>query len=1403
MANTEGLTDEVVSSMLAMPSPDEERQLNFRRQSALPQRLLTRREQMMDSLGEGEIPAAKVVRASAPKVHSSSSLKKSRSKKYGNVRSGMPKSPSEAKTQLNSNERTDRPVANKIQHRPIVSASIQERPLHLGARSATTTTSQQKKKESRFKQRQLRKGKGKANPTLGGFPSLDFARVGSLTRKGRATQVDGSSSTLSGQMRVQNNQTKLNSSSERTTEMGRANESMLANMSIEEIRDGIEEVKSIFSDESIAFLRKRGKRKKQNDHLSPREGVTMKQTSSEQIIKEVENPSLTKEIELELEEKKIRDGKEKVAEMLSNIRTPEDMENSYNEAIELGLAPSLPTSVLQIDEKLPLDERNSKLHTATSLLRSTALRQKMLAARCICNILEEDVDKLFNGMRRNCFSISTDERLSRLKAYPILLPVALRCLLDESIGLANKPSGRLLLSHCLLSIHFLMKLFVHPYHIVHINPSSVGVHDPFELYATHFMSDISHVPSGAELYPPTKITPIEKNGTNGSCYRADSSAASAESDSKVFYNDPSWILLSRMRILPCLSDVITVLSNEVSSGGHIDVLTIESICAILAMLATRLPGAALAIANHKGLLPFLASYCLRPGADESGALFGTQKALPFLILLATLARQSKDVAKLEVPYEVIIPHLQGILCLQTNNANHLQVKMWSLILVRILFRYGLATEHAQTFIRIAVPFVVVQKPENWLCVHFLSLFAVMCDAFILTERKGQDQLSSIPEQDDSLSMTPLWLSPSVKNCTKELLLLLHNCNSDENNTLPILKMAASQLQLLSSFLHAEQLSVASESVAVLSRETCCNIINKVIDSALLKHSLEISLGWSFRASWLETGSKFKPISLEEEASACAFVIAFMNVVAHFATTGDLTSCLMRVLLSTMREVKSQHEMHLYTCDNILHIARQSMFVEAECAVLKFLSETGSGKCVEIQESDRSFLLVFAIALIGRMNVGHEAIAYSVFSQKVFFRRDGNQELVDFVRSLFLGELSSVTEDRRTQLMHSETLFNSGLVHSLRCTADFSSATTKSGERFFLPLGSTWLWNVLSSTITPEEAHGEGLGIKTATGIVAGALSILAELEESCPGYVNKGTKLYHLCNVCLFPEEMLREDVIESYLSMLLKQLLYGTNDPAMVRDFIQECFHHSRLSRVKTNDEDKPTSPDTSLSLEGVLLDDEMKALDDFVGDLCDSFIEYGGQYEFCARFMRFFLRFEFPTQIIKSIADKLQPILNLLSIENENRDSLKSSIFQSMKGGLPSIDSSPRDSSDLLDAFAASLKKPNKLARADYFYMLAVSFLSRNLASSFQRCECGLEAMKKRLIGVNASVLYDVVLSSKQLLNDTAGTKERMVDCIIDICLDNSTNLELQDSETQQLWQLGETTDSETWKVVVDYLK
>jgi hypothetical protein len=177
----------------------------------------------------------------------------------------------------------------------------------------------------------------------------------------------------------------------------------------------------------------------------------------------------------------------------------------------------------------------------------------------------------------------------------------------------------------------------------------------------------------------------------------------------------------------------------------------------------------------------------------------------------------------------------------------------------------------------------------------------------------------------------------------------------------------------------------------------------------------------------------------------------------------------------------------------------------------------------------------------------------------------------------------------------------------------------------------------------------------------------------------------------------------------------------------------------------------------------DELKALDDFVEDLCNAFIEYGGQYSTFTNFIRLFLRHDFPAKVISTVLTKLHPVLNLLTIEEEDRAAQLFYLTQSISGGLPSQDSSRRDAGNVLDSFSHSLRKRDKdLSRHDYAYLLILAYLSRNLASSSQRCECGLEAMKNRLAGLSDEIVYDITQIAVKILAD-GSTVDSIIICVL----------------------------------------
>ena len=363
-----------------------------------------------------------------------------------------------------------------------------------------------------------------------------------------------------------------------------------------------------------------------------------------------------------------------------------------------------------------------------------------------------------------------------------------------------------------------------------------------------------------------------------------------------------------------------------------------------------------------------------------------------------------------------------------------------------------------------------------------------------------------------------------------------------------------------------------------------------------------------------------------------------------------------------------------------------------------------------------------------------------------------------------------------------------------------------------------MWNVLSSTVTSQHSNMSSNALSgddsELLNIVSQTLCILLQLEMATTGSfytssVTDGTKLYHIMNVCLFPEGVLSDDYVGSALEHLLKQAA-SDSSCSLVKDFIKACFEHSRLSKESRNLKDDENDP-SDRQLQRLFSSDqsssddyttgELKALDDFVDDLCNSYIEYGGQYAIFTRFIRFFLRHDFPAKVTTSVLTKLYPILSLLTVEEEEIESLLFSLTQSVSGGLPSVDSSRRDPSSVLDSFAVSLKKKDKeLSRSDYVYLLAVAVLGRNLASSSQRFECGLQAIRNRLSGVSDAVFYDVIQVSEKFVSG-GGTKDTLLTCVVDTCREG-TGLMGQDVTTQQRWRWNSDDNDGLWERAINSL-
>ncbi|KAL7514684.1 hypothetical protein ACHAXN_012586 [Cyclotella atomus] len=1438
MANTEGLPDEALSSLLSLSREDE--RANHRSVSAgssnvadgeaprFPRKYLARREQMME-LGEGEEPAAKVIRSSKPPVvrSSGSSAKKSGTAEYKkSSASDVPAAPSQldALGEHDGNRFEDvqdaKAVSNQTNsnHKPVIlSESIRERPLKLDSANDVQTSSQSTgRKESRFKQRN--RNKDVAAPTSGGFPSLDFAPVGSLTRKGRATRSRHPSVTnyvdkiprpdpaafIAAPAQAVNNE---------RSGIEVAAKSMLASMSLDEIRDGIDEITSILSPESIEFLRNRSK-KKMASTVSNTKQQKKAETSSKEATPTRSQNGLSKEAQLELEEQKAREDKEKTARILSSVRTPEDLDQAFNEALNLGLATELPASTLQHgistnDTEGQDISSSGDIAMLTSLLRSTALRQRLLGVKGLCSILKAKVEDLIESRRKGSYCYN--KKAHNEAEFPLLLPVALRCLLDDSIGISHTAVGCSLLSTTLQCIQYLLMLFVHPYHLVCDIMTKIETKDcdPFIVNQTCFMSEISHIPGGNELYPPTIIEPIGDEGVKKGCYRADSSAASADSDSKAFYNDPAWTLLSRMRIIPCLSDALVCLSKHTSTDATISSEpSISSICGILSLLSVRSPGVADAIAGHKVLLPLIISRSLSPNLNETSSsdgssVFQANLALPALNLLVILAQQSRDIAELTV-FENVVTDLQAILCLNDPDKCEVELQIWSLILIRTLLRYGLASNHAQSLIHLSA--VQMTHLKSNVGLHYLALFSRLCDFAKTRLVTVSNALETIQEDesDNDIVLLGVWLSSLANGTVISIQQAIQEFSSTTNKQrqLASMKLLAAELDFLSSYMSVTYSSncnpvreeMKSSFVPTITAESCGAVHDAVFNSQLLECASLTALAWACRADWYVTNENDGIVKYEDEATACRLVASIMRFDAVATEEGGLNQDSFATTIKVLQKVSIRNKS---TSDSktLMHPSRKSWLIEAEFSVLQFL-------CRNQARVDSRLISTFAFSLLGRLPIGDEALASFIFQQDYLFQADDATHGSTWIKSshatsiqnTFLSELGSSPE-RKAQLLHSSALHTNKMqthehLTSLRSGSSFGG---KAEHAYLLPLGGIWLWNVLSSTTTDSAAiNEEAQPVQSTVDVLSHALDLALRSDTDT---ISDGTKLYHISNICLYPEAILRDGFVQDATNMLYERFVVTSTNRNFVRDFISACHNHSRISRARVQGTGATDDATAVRNEHNIASAEELRALDDFVSDICDCYIEYGAQYEVATRFIRFFLRHEFPTAVTSSVLSKLHPILNNLTLE-EDASTTSSSLMQSVSGGLPSKDGSRRDHSDVLDSFSNVLKKRDReLSRCDYIYLLAISVLSRNLSSSSQRCECGVEAMKHRLLGIQESVLYDIIKVCEQFLRGE-GSKHSLITCVTEQCLDEKSMLSMQDECVQSEWNWNAGNKELLWE-------
>ena len=1450
MANTEGISDENLAKLLTININDEHlrqtqsakhsKHEQTRTKETHPKRVkmpkgMIERQRMMDEFdNSGEInfqPSAKVIRSSnrnrvAPIVKSAKGTRTSNNNKgkaihpgssinHGTQNNGTGGYDDEGQVELDAKEENQAEAENGTSKTPVPppppvlrSEPIKERKIDQRPMEPQDAT----KKISKFKLRQQQQKA--SNSTNTGFPSFDIP-VGALTRKGKLrTERDNGTSTGTGNENggpsrfkstrsstssntsipeknrdgvVLGTNTNTNSTTNTNTDSSEADK-MVAGMSQAEIQQNIAEIESMLSAETIQFLKKRHEGKKQSQK---RDEVT---------------------------EAKVSPLQEDVAKAeVSHVHAAIAMDASTMDAI---IAAKDAAAADEHGQGIEEDANESELEFASKLLRSTAMRQRILGAKNMCELLDARMK-----------SVRGSDSAEDSAEYPDLLPVALRCILDTPSPLKHLQ----LISYTIRSIYNLMLLFVHPSHRIQSKSLRGRGDDADIIFQQEFMHDAVPVPSASGLYSKEGGVQMDKSSLGDGCYATNASAESAASDAKSFYSDPAWNMLSKMRIIPCLSHILLAHARiTCQSKGEgstlLSVETVSSVCGILAMLSLRSPGAAVAISQHQDLLPSLISLTLEPGMgkNETGFVVDASLAFPVIYLSCIICRQSKTAAK---SLERMVERVAYITATDAVHHDEYRLQQWCMILWRTMLRYGLGLRYLSTILPLSVPRLASESNSNSsdefsLGAEYLSAYSVICECVkIATMHKGflADPDKSILSSSDreTLAMSGMWFSSHAQNCADDI---IKDAGIGSDIAMAkYMKQTSAKLRFLSSYFDASSPSdimgtiPRSKSIAfvpLISLETFLAVLHSIVDSQVLAKALD-------KVVTLDENS----YSMMNEASACSLIESFFSCVRILSDkldtmleskeegkvssnieteVGLLVRKIFQVSIVVLETVQPESE-------NTCQLPRMSWVNRAWCALGIFLSNSCSSHITPTPVSSdtiQPLIQSFVLRLIGRLQRGEESRAALLFSQDTIFtcgfsEEDHEMPNAYLVQDVMMRELCS-TARAQSQLDHSFKLDGrpgltaAGKGHfaleSLRIETDFKDQSAKSKEvdsemnSLILPLGLDWIWKLLSSTIVTDgnrSGSQSGDSLSKATRIINSAIQFIVYIEMGNLPYarlVQVGAKMYFLLNACFNPEIVISNKMFETLFlqafSIYYQKFL--EEEAQNAKHFIAACYKHS--SNMKKFDVDSAEDYDKVMDLffnvDGIkddsgLSSKHLKAIDDFVEDLTGSFIDFGAQYELFVHAVRFLLLPGMPVRLRIRVLDKLKDLLHLLTTVAESTEAsgiqLRTKLTQYFIGGLPLIDDSSRDNGVFLDTLSRILKTSNLhlVERQDgFFYFFAIGCLARNLASNSIRCDCGVKAMRHRLKGLDKNIWNNIVFGAHECIRKKCASSEELADIITHVC-------------------------------------
>jgi hypothetical protein len=1150
-------------------------------------------------------------------------------------------------------------------------------------------------------------------------------------------------------------------------------DAMLSGLSKEEIRQRQQELERTLSPDLLTFMRTRKTLKSTSDDSNHhRNGRDQKRGSDRDRADDGIDPDSTAHCSSSSESTKPttilvtgdpaydesgeqnRTEKERVARVLSSIRTFQDLDAAYEAEMNQE----------HEDDRVPNSEvgdTRDEFSLACELLRSSSRRQTVWAARTVANRLRSDLD---SGA---CCSLTEDddgsEEGSTPWPYPTLLPVSLRCLLDAPIG---GSSGYVLHTHVLQSIYYLLQLRACPSHVVDMSNMDTMA----SIYQLYFMDDSIPSPRISCCYSAASATAPSDNGSLGSDYTAgacaaaavyDTSSQSAQSDGMSFAADPMWTLLSKMRIIPRLSTLVRPSTSSVGDAVTLAFFSDEAAiatCGILAMLAQRSPGAAVAIVQHRTLLSdLLIRSTLFPSPNDSIAIsaeasdLDPKLAVPGLRLLCCLARQSRKAAQL-LDVEAFLFRVVSLgdsLSRSDVGKRYYHLQVWALVLWRTLLRYGLALELTPTMLTLTVTHMTAGPSSTSLGPEIFSALGVVSRCVrVASQRQGRDQ------NEDSVPIEPIAHLSGGRACVISTWrhALKHLSNSSELSflidddpaiTLSGLRFYGSCLRFAEGYMDMQLVDESELSGDVKTSASSIHDDDSLVSSLLLmvksdsfRDAVRFML---FRVFAQPNGSSDSAGDFQREAATSIFLeslTALVNHLRNYASAVNMrgftlfsqleasVGCVMvEEVVSAIREA-GQGPRPLLVMSRCRR-AWQTRMLSSTCNLLASMDDI----------HHRSLARFLSLYTIGHLECGDESRAAILFSHDWMFQPHSSSVSVSPVASMLIRELCR-TQVSRSQVDHSFKLSGgfgittsgggSFELQSLRSEVDYVQPRA-TGEQLQLPFGPLWVWQILSGVIVVEDEDHEPTSNEVKSGevaaIISSTLELILDLETSHDAFAcwyatsfEIGTKLYHTVNVCLQPEPVFRTERIQLSVTCLLE--IYTASRFDWVKSFTGACKSHSLTKTRKSDDhlgQTIITSRSDEVKVKQLLLpqdDSSARALEDFVSDLCDAFVEFGAEYPVFAQCVRLFLLPDFPAPVRCLVLHKLRGVTHLLTLAGDNVPRL---LPRYLLGGLPDVDQSSKDDPTLTESLCATFHKSlgSRFESMGLVQSLAVAILVRSVAS------------------------------------------------------------------------------------------